>query len=319
MQAQQQSRLWHRHLARSLQQPSGSGSDFQRTSVQGASPGEPLCGARIAPRLVARQEVAAALVQLGFAQSQAHMPLLDASLSSIVQVRACWSCVAIALYFVKVCACVHVYVTSQAVLSETGCLALWLQMPLIAVPLQTLALGVDAGEVLDACELLRQLSRLQERLACAILAEGALWLLVCLLMQYDTLLKQRRQPLELNAAGLPASTSTRGRLAFDLLRPSNLSGTAHTSRVTGTEAAFQAAQRSAEADAASHAAASLPVATSVAHAAMLTLDALVQHSCATQESFLLLGGTSVSLSLLAEFQVCRLHLQLLVTLDVHQR
>lgn len=166
------------------------------------------------------------------------------------------------------------------------------------VTLQTLALGVEAGEVLAACDLLRQLSRLQQRLTAAILAEGALWLLVCLLMQYNDLLKRRRTSSALHAVALTPGAG-RGVLGSDLVHTA-----AHQApRVAGLEAAARAAQQAAEADAGSHAAAALPMATSVAHAAMLTLDVLLQQDSAAQESFMLLGGISVTLSLLAEFQV----------------
>lgn len=167
------------------------------------------------------------------------------------------------------------------------------------VTLQTLALGVEAGEVLAACDLLRQLSHLQQRLTAAILAEGALWLLVCLLMRYNDLLKRRRTSSALHAVASPPGAGHRGNLGFDLVR----TAVQQAPRVAGVEAAARAAQRAAEADAGSHAAAALPMATSVAHAAMLTLDVLLQQDSAAQESFLLLGGISVTLSLLAEFQV----------------
>lgn len=84
--AQRRARLWAGHLAR-IQADPGSVTDSGAEPARCARTQDLLSCARIAPRLAARQEVAAALVQLGFEQEQAHMPLLDASLTSIVQVR----------------------------------------------------------------------------------------------------------------------------------------------------------------------------------------------------------------------------------------
>jgi len=85
LQAQRRRRLWRSHLCCSLlQHPIAPLPDTTPAPAMSAGAKR---GVRVAPQLAARQEVAAALAQLGFEQSQAHMPLLDASLSSIVQVR----------------------------------------------------------------------------------------------------------------------------------------------------------------------------------------------------------------------------------------
>jgi hypothetical protein len=205
-------------------------------------------------------------------------------------------------------------------------------MSLHPTRIQMLTLGLACREVLDACDLLRQICLLNERLASAVLAEGALWHLATLLITLDTTIKERRRATDL----LPRSTNASPYMSLSLAahRRHHCLGTdvlstqlslplpgassvpvATRSHVTGLVVPdLSAAHRQEGQGGDGKIATVTALEASVSQAAMATVVVLLQQCEGAQASFLLLGGVAAVLSLLAELQVQPWHLNTLCQL-----
>jgi hypothetical protein len=170
------------------------------------------------------------------------------------------------------------------------------------IGLQTLALGLESPEVAHACDILQQMCLLHNHLVENILEEGTLWMLLRLLFDFDVCLKSRRQSEpctskdRFNTSPPPSGSHLRFDITQDLT-----SSPCHRNKL---QKAGSKASTLENLEGRPHAIDSIPLVASVACAAMSTLTSLLDNSSAAQEAFLLLGGVSVVLSMLAEFQVC---------------
>jgi hypothetical protein len=140
---------------------------------------------------------------------------------------------------------------------------------------------------------------LHNHLAENVLKEGALWRLLRLLFEFDICLKSRRQaePGSIKSHLNTPESQPLIRTRFCFHATQVLPSTSKMQTTNSVAAPTECAEDRP------HAIASLPLAASVACAAMSTLTTLLEQSNAAQEAFLLLGGVAVVLSMLAEFQV----------------